>query len=102
MRHNNSKLDLYQEILIEDFLDEYPNCEILANNSDCLLARHKVTKKAFYHYIVDSTENYGFTFHLLSEVGERYKQVFVDMINDLGLNIEEAETRNDAFETLNY
>lgn len=97
-----NNIDLYQEILIEDFLDEYPNCEILANNADCVLARHKVTKKAFYHYVVDSTENYGFTFHLLYEVGERYKNIFVDMINGLGLDIEQVETKKDFFETLNY
>lgn len=42
MKMNTIKSEMYEEILIEDFLDIHPKCEVLASTDNCLLAINRI------------------------------------------------------------
>jgi Na+-transporting NADH:ubiquinone oxidoreductase subunit NqrA len=99
---NTNKTVMYEEILIEDFLDMYPKCEVLASTDNCLLAINRKTKKAFFHYVLNKVDSSSFTSNLLSHISEEHQKTFIDMINDLGFTLETVETEKDYYNILEY
>jgi hypothetical protein len=49
------------------------------------------------HFIYRVYEDLGFHFSLLSEVGECYKQAYIDLLNEYNLQLQTVETANDYF-----
>lgn len=50
------------------------------------------------HFIYRVSEDLAFHFSLLCEVGECYKQAYVDLLNEHKLKLQAKETANDYFE----
>lgn len=93
----NKESEQKEESFVLEVLEENPNLEILGSKEDSILARDKETKKA--HFIYNVSEDMGFHFNLLCEVGQTYADWFRFMIKELNLELKEVETM-DFYELL--